>query len=88
MGSMSECHKDNYLDMIYNVLRKNGINNPQHNFVVGDYHCKTLNDSYAYIDHQSLIDEDSEIAKMFESEETLEKFLFSSGSSITTGNDN
>lgn len=70
-----ESENDQYLDMLKKVLRTN---------ILGEYDFK-LGYTDGYVDHQSV---DGMADEIFESEETLESFLFCKQSYFTTGNDN
>jgi hypothetical protein len=61
-------------DSILRVIKK-------HNPEICDI---TFKSEWAYIDHQSV----DELAEMFESDDTLERFIFDSGSYIKLDNDN
>jgi hypothetical protein len=75
-----------YLDMLYKVINDNlgdiVIENDLQVDEDGHFDLK-----YGYIDHQSNATEPAN-TEMFENEETLATFLFSSSSTIITDNDN
>jgi hypothetical protein len=73
-----------YIDMLVDVLT-NGLqcSNVINKLTLHDWDSK----NHSYIDHQSSAEEGRNI-QMFDSEEELFSFLFSSDSYIQTGNDN
>jgi len=75
-----------YDDVIEQVIRKNSSVQTFNNCMSPDWDYDS-SQKYSYIDHQSAAIEGQNL-EMFESESTLEKFIFDSGSYIHTDNDN
>ena len=76
-------HKEEWMIMLYDVLRKYGAVNIE---------CILSDDwnsggRWAYIDHQSAACEGMN-TEMFDNDESLEQFLFANNSYIQGGNDN
>lgn len=84
-----------YDDMIESVIKVNSKIKHIHSILTDDYYSDISIDNnppryqtkWGYIDHQSAAYEGQNL-EMFESESTLEKFIFDSGSYIHTDNDN
>ena len=84
-----------YDAMIESVIKGNSKIKHIHSILTDDYYSDISIDNdppryktkWGYIDHQSAAIEGQNL-EMFESESTLEKFIFDSGSYIHTDNDN